>query len=133
MRHRGGLPRVRSRPRMLTALGFVWTLPNTLIGLVLGLFTFQVPHVRRGILCFDRHIRGWSRLVRRFGYSAQTFGFVMIGAGPIEGRLFDHERAHVRQYCMWGPLFLPVYLLLFLGYGYRRHPFEEAAVRRAGA
>jgi len=118
---------------VLTALGFVWTLPNTLIGLLLGAFTFQKPRIHRGVLLFDREARGWSRVVRRFGYSAQTFGFVMIGAGPIEGRLFDHERAHVRQYCQWGPLFLPVYGLLFLGYGYRRHPFERAAVRRAGA
>ena len=118
---------------MLTALGFVWTLPNTLIGLVLGLLTFQVPRVRHGIVMFDRSPRGWSRLVQRSGYTAQTIGFVMIGAGPIEGSLFAHEREHVRQYCMWGPLFLPVYGLLFLGYGYRRHPFERAAVKRAGA
>jgi hypothetical protein len=34
---------------------------------------------------------------------------------------------------MWGPLFLPVYGLLFLRYGYRRHPFEVAAVRRSAA
>jgi hypothetical protein len=118
---------------VLTALGFVWTLPNTLIGLVFGLLTFQVPRVHRGVLMFDRRARGWSLLVRRFGYSAQTFGFVMIGAEPIEGALFEHERVHVRQYCAWGPLFLPAYGLLFLRYGYRRHPFEVAAVRRAGA
>jgi len=31
------------------------------------------------------------------------------------------------------PLFLPVYGLLFLRYGYRRHPFEVAATRRAAA
>jgi hypothetical protein len=117
---------------MLIALGFLWTLPNTLIGCVLGLLTFQVPRVERGILLFDRNPRGWARVVRAFGYSAQTFGFVMIGAGRIEGGLFEHEREHVRQYCAWGPLFLPVYGLLFLRYGYRRHPFEVAAVRRAG-
>jgi hypothetical protein len=118
---------------MLTALGFVWTLPNTLIGLVLGLCTFQVPRLHRGVLLFDRHPRGWSLVVRRFGYSAQTFGFVMIGAQRIEGPLFEHERAHVRQYCAWGPLFLPAYGLLFLRYGYRRHPFEVAATKRSGA
>jgi hypothetical protein len=118
---------------VLTALGFLWTLPNTLIGLVLGLLTFQAPHVHHGIILFDRHPRGWSLVVRRFGYSAQTLGFVMVGAEPIEGVLFDHEREHVRQYCRWGPLFLPVYGVLFLGYGYRRHPFEVAATRRAAA
>jgi len=116
---------------VLTALGFVWTLPNTLLGLLLGVFTFQVPRIDSGILLFDQHARGWSRVVRRFGYSAQTFGFVMIGAERIEGPLFLHERQHVRQYCQWGPFFLPVYGLLFLGYGYRRHPFEVSATRRA--
>ncbi|HXJ67222.1 MAG TPA: hypothetical protein VNN79_26005 [Actinomycetota bacterium] len=118
---------------MLTALGFLWTLPNTLIGLLLGACTFQRPRLHRGVLLFDLHARGWSLVVRRFGYAAQTFGFVMIGAERIEGQLFDHERQHVRQYCQWGPLFLPVYGLLFLGYGYRRHPFEVAATRRAAA
>jgi hypothetical protein len=117
---------------VLTALGFLWTLPNTAIGLVLGLLTFQVPRVQQGVLVFDRHARGWSLLVRAFGYSAQTFGFVMIGTRTIEGALFEHERAHLRQSCAWGPLFLPVYGLLFLRYGYRRHPFEVAAIREAG-
>jgi len=118
---------------VLTALGFVWTLPNTLIGLVLGVCTFQLPRIHRGVLLFDRRARGWSLVVQRFGYAAQTFGFVMIGAERIEGPLFDHERQHVRQYCIWGPLFLPVYLVLFLGFGYRRHPFEVQAIRWAAA
>jgi hypothetical protein len=31
-----------------------------------------------------------------------------------------------------GPFFLPVYLLLAIPFGYRRHPMERAARRAAG-
>jgi hypothetical protein len=119
--------------RFLTALGFLWTLPNTLLGALLGLLTFQRPRLAHGLLLFDRSARGYSKLVPLFGYTAQTFGFVIIGTERVEGRLLAHERAHVRQYMAWGPLFLPAYGVLFLRFGYRRHPFEVAAERRAAA
>ena len=61
-----------------------------------------------------------------------TVGFVVVSAKPVEGRLLAHERHHVRQYSVWGPLFIPVYLLLAIPYGYRRHPMELAARRAAG-
>jgi len=32
----------------------------------------------------------------------------------------------------WGPFFIPVYLLLAIPFGYRRHPMERAARRAAG-
>ncbi len=51
----------------------------------------------------------------------------------MQGELLAHELHHVRQYRALGPLFLPVYGLLFLRYGYRRHPMELAAVRAAAA
>lgn len=40
-------------------------------------------------------------------------------------RLGDHERAHVYQYMVLGPLFLPVYLLC--GGIHVRNPLERAA------
>jgi len=48
------------------------------------------------------------------------------------GRLLAHERHHIRQYTRWGPFFIPVYLVLAIGFGYRRHPMERAARRAAG-
>ena len=54
-----------------------------------------------------------------------------MSAEPVTGTLYVHERHHVRQYCAWGPLFIPVYVLLAIGYGYRRHPMELAAMRAA--
>ena len=61
-----------------------------------------------------------------------TIGFVIVSGRRVEGRLLAHERQHVRQYCLLGPLFIPAYLLLAIPYGYRRHPMELAARRAAG-
>ena len=30
--------------------GFLWTLPNTLLGLVLGILTFQKPRLHHGVV-----------------------------------------------------------------------------------
>jgi hypothetical protein len=114
-----------------TALGFVWTLPNTLLGLMLGLLTFQVPRLQDGLVLFDRRARGLTWLMPAFGRSAMTVGFVILSATPLEGRLLAHERHHVRQYMAWGPLFIPVYFLLAIPFGYRRHPMERRAERAA--
>ncbi len=115
-------------------LGFVWTAPNTLLGLVLGLFTFQAPRLAHGLVLFDRGPRGLTWLLRRVNRGAMTIGFVVLSSVPVEGRLLAHEAHHVRQYCAWGPLFIPVYLALAIGFGYRRHPMEvraEIAARSA--
>jgi hypothetical protein len=114
-------------------LGFVWTLPNTILGLALGLFTFQLPRVRHGLITFGRVPRGLTRLMPRMGRTAMTVGFVVLSARPLEGGLLAHERHHVRQYMAWGPLFIPVYFLLVIPYGYRRHPMELAAIRASEA
>jgi hypothetical protein len=115
-----------------TQLGFVWTLPNTLLGLALGLLTFQRPRVIEGVLAFDREPRGVTWLLQKLHRSAMTVGFVIVSAVTVEGVLLAHERHHVRQYCAWGPLFIPVYLLLAIPFGYRRHPMERTARRAAG-
>jgi hypothetical protein len=114
---------------MPTWLGFVWTLPNTLLGLVLGLLTFQRPRLEGGLVVFDRRPRGLTWMLPRLGRAAMTVGFVIVSAVPVEGRLLAHERHHVRQYMAWGPLFIPVYLVLAVPFGYRRHPMERAAER----
>jgi hypothetical protein len=111
-----------------TWLGFIWTLPNTVIGLLLGMLTFQRPRLAHGLLLFDRGPRGLTALMLKARRSAMTVGFVVLSSTPLEGRLLAHERHHVRQYCAWGPLFIPTYLLLAIGFGYRRHPMELRAV-----
>jgi hypothetical protein len=118
--------------RPLEFLGFVWTVPNTVLGLVLGALTFQLPRAHGGALVFDRTPRGLTSLLRAMGRTAMTVGFVIVAAVPVEGTLLAHERYHIRQYSRWGPFFIPVYLILAIPYGYRRHPMERAARRAAG-
>ena len=112
-------------------LGFIWTMPNTLLGLIAGLLTFQLPRLD-GAIIFDKTPRGLTKLMPRFHRSAMTIGFVIVSAIPVSGRLFAHERHHNKQYCALGPLFIPVYLGLAIPYGYERHPLEIRAMRAAG-
>jgi hypothetical protein len=112
---------------VLTAVGFVWTLPNTVIGLVLGLLTFQTPRLHGGALVFDRAPRGLTRVMRAVNRAAMTVGFVIVSGVPVEGRLLLHERHHIRQYMVWGPLFIPS-IILAVPYGYRRYPMGRRRV-----
>jgi hypothetical protein len=117
---------------LLDGLGFVWAMPNTLLGLVVGALTFQTPRIHGGAIVFDRGPRGVTWMLRAMNRTAMTLGFVIVSATPVEGRLLAHERHHVRQSMLWGPLFVPVYLALAIPFGYRRHPMERAARRAAG-
>ncbi len=125
-------------------VGMVWTLPNTVLGLVLGgaglPFGARI-HWRSRDLALVFH--GW-----RWGPGgAMTLGNVIIHTGDdldstcttyahragwcIEPQvcLADHERAHVYQYMALGPLFLPLYLLC--GGVSAHNRFERAADRYA--
>ena len=113
-------------------LGFLWTLPNTLLGLALGMLTFQRPRIIGEVIAFDRVPRGLTWVLGRFRRVAMTVGHVVLSARPLEGALLEHELQHVRQFRAWGPLFIPVYLTLAVPFGYKRHPFERAATRAVG-
>jgi hypothetical protein len=113
-------------------LGFVWTLPNTVLGLLAGALTLQRPRVVEGALVFDRSARGLTAVMRSLDRTAMTVGYVIVSSEPVKGTLLRHEQHHIAQYRRWGPFFIPVYLLLAIPYGYRRHPMELAAMRAAG-
>jgi len=113
-------------------LGFWWTLPNTILGIVLGSLTFQVPRTQDGVVIFDGSRRGLTWLMPRFHRSAMTVGVVILSSEPVMGTLLLHEMHHVRQYRALGPVFIPVYFLLAARFGYRRHPMERAARIAAG-
>jgi hypothetical protein len=136
------MPRVALRA--LQAAGALWTLPNTVAGLLLGLaglpFGAHV-HARLRDLAIVFHRWPWGP------GGALTLGNVILHTGdtldstcvtyahraghgdeaPI--MLVDHERAHVYQYMVLGPLFLPLYLLC--GGVSVRNRFERAADRYA--
>lgn len=57
----------------------------------------------------------------------------MLCIDRIDEETFEHELVHVRQYELWGPLFVPIYLIASLwahgrgGNAYRDNRFEVAA------
>jgi len=126
--------------RALQGLGALWTAPNTLVGLLGGLAGMLAgarPYWRRGdcALVFREYPWGPG--------GAITLGNVILHTGPqleVPCRtyahqagqcsepvisLHDHERAHVFQYLVLGPFYLPVYLLC--GGVSAANPFERAA------
>jgi hypothetical protein len=116
----------------------VWALPNSVIGLLLGLLLLPLgARFRRvdGVLEIAA-LRQAPR--RRWPFAAITFGHVIVGTHAQElERLRAHERVHVRQCERWGPLFLPAYLLAGAWQwvrgksAYWDNPFEVEA-RRGG-
>jgi hypothetical protein len=130
--------------RMLGTLGVLWTLPNTLLGVIAGTaalaFGARVQiSLRECALVFNRMPWGPG--------GALTLGNTILHTGdtldaPCETYahraghrheprivLADHERAHVFQYMVLGPLFLPLYALC--GGIHARNRFERAADRYA--
>jgi len=116
---------------ILRAIGFVWALPGTIIGLLLGATTLARPVIRDGVAVFNG-TRGFAGLHRKMGFSAITFGHVVVANRPLDDAGWAHELVHVRQWETLGPLMLIAYPLASLG-GYRRNPFEASARRKAGA
>lgn len=121
-----------------------WTLPNTVLGLVVG-FASLAAGGRATVSRRDFAIR-FDRVPWGPG-GALTLGNVILHTGPTldcpcrtyahraglrdepEIVLADHERAHVLQYMVLGPLFLPLYFACGgISAGNR---FERAADRYA--
>lgn len=121
-----------------------WTLPNTLVGLLSGLVALPFG-ARMGVraecraIVFQRYPWGpggaltLGNVVLHTGYSLDVRCLTyahragLCEAPPV--RILDHEHAHVLQYMVLGPLFLPVYMLC--GGVSVRNRFERAADRYA--
>lgn len=123
--------------RMVRFVGYVWAAPNTLLGLLvapLALLPDGRAQVIDGVL--ELGGRPFARLLNLgvIPIGALTLGHVVLGR---DQRVLEatrvHERVHVRQYEVFGPFFLPCYLLCSLGCwarrkdAYRDNPFERAA------
>jgi hypothetical protein len=117
---------------------YLWASPTTLVGLVLA-----VALLRRGrAAVVDGVIEAHSPMLGRAlaaltplagGAAAITLGHVVIGrdADALETTR-AHERVHVRQYEMWGPFFVPAYLVAGLYEMSRgRDPYLDNVFERA--
>lgn len=130
--------------RIGQGLGVLWALPYTALGLAAGAASVAAgahAHVSRRDFAIVFHKVPWGP------GGALTLGNVILHTGDTldspcvtyahraghreEPRIQigDHERAHVFQYMVLGPLFLPLYFL-FGGIGVRNR-FERAADRYA--
>lgn len=125
--------------------GLCWTLPNSLLGLLAGLVGLVCGASARWRPADAALV--FLRMPWRGSGGALTLGNVILCSGEsldvachtyahragaaVEPciRLADHERAHVYQYMVLGPLFLPLYALC--GGVSARNPFERAADRYA--
>jgi len=99
------------------------------IGHLLGFLSGARPRFRDGCFLYVSD-RGLARIVlSRRGYSAITFGHVIVAAGRPPETIWRHELRHVHQYERLGCAFLPLYLLLYGRHGYGAHPLERDASR----
>jgi len=131
---------LRSLRMLGTLLRYLWASPTTAVGLLFlptALLTGGRARVVTGVI--EIH-GGLARLFLRYctllrgGASAMALGHVVLGVNEMALDMTrSHERIHVRQAERWGPLFIPVYLLLGLitllsgRHFHRDHPFEREA------
>ena len=119
---------------LVTCCLVLWASPYTLLGLLIGILC------RGKFQCIDSVVEihgpriNWFLCHLPIAAMAMTLGHVVLGQNVIAlNRTRRHERVHVRQYCIWGPLFGPAYLLcsavLWLRGrdAYRDNPFEREA------
>jgi hypothetical protein len=122
----------------------LWTLPNTLLGLIAGMvgigFGAKV-HLSRREFAIVFQLVPWGpggalTLGNTILHTGDTLDNPCVTYAHRAGHgnepaivLADHERAHVFQYMALGPLFLPLYLVC--GGISVRNRFERAADRYA--
>lgn len=126
----------------LFALGMLWALPLTLVGLLVGLLALalgakvkhsdaalvfhRVPFGPGGALTLGNVILHTGESMDE---SATTYACAARGSRDECVRIGDHERAHVYQYLALGLFFLPLYFAC--GGISARNRFEQAADRYA--
>jgi len=97
---------------------YIWTSPNSLIGLLFlpsVFFTDGGFQIVDGVLELHGSFIAWALrhcVPLPSGASAITFGHVVLGRDAEALSVTRvHERVHVRQYELWGPAFIPAYLM----------------------
>lgn len=125
--------------RLMRIPAYLWTSPNTMLGLLfwpLARLTGGSGRLVDGVLEIEGGAVAWllAHATPIGGAQAMTLGHVVLGRsrGALDVSR-SHEHVHVRQYERWGPFFLPAY---FAGsaiaamrglHFYRDNPFEREA------
>lgn len=128
---------------LLVLLGWLWALPTTLLGVLLGLIGGARPSHTSGPECawvwhVEGGLLGWLfgsvALGPHAHIGAQTIGAVILIRPSCDPALLTHERGHVRQAFALGALYVPVYLVSWLvaGCSYRDNWMERLAREAAG-
>jgi hypothetical protein len=123
----------------MRAVRYLWAGPMTLLGLAIALCMLRRGHIALVDGIVEAHGPMLGRALRRMiplagGADAMTLGHVVIArdAQALEATR-AHERAHVRQYELWGALFVPAYFMASLcavvqgGHPYYDNRFERQA------
>lgn len=102
-------------------LGFLWALPNSIIGWIILLFLLAFKQIESvnidSNLTFGWDIKntGWLYLwiADRFPGFCIGNNIVIVDLYPLSkyGRTYKHEKEHVKQNYKWGILFYPLYFL----------------------
>jgi hypothetical protein len=116
---------------MLRKLGFVWSLPLTLAGLVISVFCGPTRcEWRDG--CVEIIVRRWVR-----GFGTFTCGRTILYRSDQDPSYHRaHEHSHARDCDLWGVLIVPAYGIASLisrlrGTGWYWGNWFEARARRA--
>lgn len=123
-------------------LGFTWALPTSFLGLLVAILGGARPYALRPALCWHwvpwwGFWAWWYRPGSR--WAAITLGHVSIfsDAQKDDAACVRHERVHTKQAWVLGPIFLPIYCLMYLlevrlvgeADAYRNIPLEVAAYK----
>lgn len=95
---------------------YLWAGPGSMVGVLLAMLTWRRAHVAIVDGVLEVHSPGLAWALAHLtplcgGAAAITFGHVVLARD--QAALDDtraHERVHVRQYEVWGPLFIPAYV-----------------------
>ena len=113
-------------------LGKVWTSINTALGLLygtLGATAAWITGADFSISLGNNAVQFHNNPVNPSNIAGITFGNT-IHYSPnvvLDCALETHERTHTYQYQWYGPLFIPVYVIISVFTGYSDHPFEQQA------
>ena len=114
------------------ACKYIWASPASAIGVCAACFASLVgAEVKRVSGVLEVSLAPRSRLLCKavacLPFAAITFGHIVIARSAQEqAALRQHERVHVAQYELWGPLFLAAYPLESLFQFLRgRQPYQD--------